>query len=135
MAFLYAVKHPELFSSVTAYAGTYHHYFPKGSKTVGVAPEKAAELYEEMINEKREVEENNTAKPGMAADLVLRAIEQNAGALRDRLRISLHVGTEDILLCDHEILHLHLTALKIPHEYVKFEGTGHALEKIMSLPW
>ena len=40
MAFYYAVKHPELFGSVTSYAGTYHHLYHKGYRTVGVAPEK-----------------------------------------------------------------------------------------------
>ena len=34
MAFFYAVKYPELFSAVTAYAGTYHHYFHNVSRTV-----------------------------------------------------------------------------------------------------
>ena len=29
-AFYYAVKHPELFGEVTAYAGTYHHFYHKG---------------------------------------------------------------------------------------------------------
>jgi len=72
MAFYYAVKHPELFSSVTAYAGTYHHYYHKGSHTVGVAPEKAAELYENMMREKRYFEENN----------ILCLIRQNAEKIR-----------------------------------------------------
>ena len=49
MAFYLAVKYPELFSSVTAYAGTFHHYYHKGSQTVGVEPEKAAELYKDMV--------------------------------------------------------------------------------------
>ena len=30
MAFWCAAKYPDLFSSVTAYAGTYHHYYHKG---------------------------------------------------------------------------------------------------------
>lgn len=50
MAFYYAVKHPELFGAVTAYAGTYHHLYNKEYRTVGVAPEKAVELYEEMMS-------------------------------------------------------------------------------------
>ncbi|MHB8062859.1 MAG: alpha/beta hydrolase, partial [Ruminiclostridium sp.] len=55
-AFYYAVKYPEIFGSVTAYAGTYHHFYHKGSHTVGVAPEKAAELYENMMREERYLE-------------------------------------------------------------------------------
>jgi enterochelin esterase-like enzyme len=51
MAFYYAVKHPELFGSVTSYEGTYHHLYHKEYRTVGVAPEKAIELYEDMMSE------------------------------------------------------------------------------------
>lgn len=59
MAFYYAVKHPELFGSVTAYDGTYHHLYNKGYRTVGVAPEKAIELFEDMMREEWYLEENN----------------------------------------------------------------------------
>ena len=40
MAFYYAIKHHELFGSVTSYAGTFHHLYNKGDRTVGAAPEK-----------------------------------------------------------------------------------------------
>lgn len=53
MAFYFAVKHSELFGSLISYAGTYHHLYHKGSHTVGVAQEKAIELYEDMMREKR----------------------------------------------------------------------------------
>ncbi|MDF2656897.1 MAG: hypothetical protein K0R19_3371, partial [Bacillota bacterium] len=72
MAFYYAVKYPELFSSVTAYAGTYHHYYHKGSQTVGVEPEKAAEIYKDMMNEERYLEEGN----------ILCLVRQNADKIR-----------------------------------------------------
>lgn len=120
-AFYCAVKYPDLFSSVTAYAGTYHHYYHKGSQTVGVEPEKAAGLYESMIKEKRDFEENN----------ILCLTRQNAEKIRGNLHINLHVGTEDVLLCDNEILHLHLNSLNIPHEYRKFAGVSHELDKII----
>lgn len=120
-AFYYAAKHPELFSSVTAYAGTFHHYYHKGSKTVGVAPEKATELYEEMMREERYLEEGN----------ILCVVRQNADKIRGNLDISLHIGADDVLFCDNEILHMYLDSLDIPHEYRVFEGAGHELDKIL----
>lgn len=121
MAFYYAVKYPELFSSVTAYAGTYHHYYHKGSRTVGVEPEKAAELYEDMMREERYLEEDN----------ILYLIRQNADRIRGNQDINIHIGTVDILFCDNEILHLYLDSLNIPHKYIKFNGAGHELGKII----
>ena len=121
MAFYYAVKHPELFGSVTPYAGTYHHLYHKEYRTVGVAPEKAIELYEEMLREEWYLEENN----------ILCLVRENAEKIRGKLKIDIHIGTADILFCDNEILHLYLDSLNIPHEYKKFEGIDHNLEKIL----
>jgi enterochelin esterase-like enzyme len=122
MAFYYAVKYHEMFAAVTAYAGTYHHYYHKGSTTVGVEPEKAAELYREMMREERHLEEGN----------VLCLVRQNADKIRGELDITLHIGTNDVLYCDNEILRLHLDSLSIPHEYRKFYGVGHELDKILN---
>lgn len=47
------------------------------------------------------------------------------------LRIDIHIGTADILFCDNDILHLYLESLNIQHEYRKFEGIDHTLEKIL----
>ncbi|MGI5898345.1 MAG: alpha/beta hydrolase [Christensenellales bacterium] len=121
MAFYYAVKYPDLFSSVTPYAGTYHHLYHEGCNTVGAAPEKAAELYNDMMREKRYLEENN----------ILCLVRQNAEKIRGKLKIDIHIGTTDMLFCDNEILHLYLDSLNIPHEYRKFEKVGHDLEKIL----
>ncbi|HZK26904.1 MAG TPA: alpha/beta hydrolase-fold protein [Thermoclostridium sp.] len=121
MAFYYAVKHPELFGSVTSYAGTYHHLYHKEYRTVGVAPEKAIELYEVMMREEWYLEENN----------ILCLVRQNADKIRDKQKIDLHIGTADILFCDNEILHLYLDSLNISHEYRKFEEIGHDLDKIL----
>jgi len=118
---LYAVKYSELFGSVTAYAGTYHHYYHEGSRTVGAAPEKAVELYKDMMREERYLEENN----------ILCVIKQNAEKIRGKLNIKIHIGTADVLFCDNEIIHLYLDSLSIPHEYIKFEGADHQLEKIL----
>ena len=121
MAFYYAIKHHELFGSVTSYAGTFHHLYNKGYRTVGVSPEKAIELYEDMIREEWYLEENN----------ILCLVRQNADKIRSSLKIDLHIGTADILFCDNEIMHLYLDSLNIPHEYKKFEGIEHDLWKII----
>lgn len=120
MALYYAVKHPELFGSVTAYAGTYHHLFHKEYRTVGVPADKVVGMYEEMMKEEWYLEENN----------LLCLIRQNAQKVRGKLKIALHVGTADILLCDNEIVHLYLDSLNIPHTYRKFEGIDHNLAGI-----
>lgn len=121
MAFYYALKHSELFGSLLSYAGTYHHLFHKGAQTVEAAPEKASELYKEMMKEKRYLEENN----------ILCLIRQNAEKIRGKVQINIHVGTADVLFCDSEILHLYLNSLNIPHEYKKYEKMGHALDQIV----
>lgn len=121
MAFYYAVKNYDMFGGVTPYAGTYHHLYHKEYRTVGVAPEKAAQLYEEMIREKWYLEKNN----------ILCLVRENADKIRNKLKIDIHIGTADILFCDNEILHLYMDSLDIPHEYLKYEGIGHELEKIL----
>ncbi len=121
MAFYYAVKHPDLFGSVTPYAGTYHHLYHKEYRTVGVAPEKAIELYEDMLREEWYLEENN----------ILCLVRQNADQIRSRLKIDMHIGTADILFCDNEIMHLYLNSLNIPHAYRQYPGVEHDLEKII----
>ncbi|MGI6238131.1 MAG: alpha/beta hydrolase [Christensenellales bacterium] len=121
MAFLYAIKHPELFSGVTAYAGTYHHYYNRGFDTVGVTPEAATALYREMISEGKDLEEGN----------ILYWVRKHAEDIRETLYLELRVGTEDILFGDNEILHMYLQSLDIPHTYRKFEGVAHELSKLI----
>lgn len=121
MAFYYAIKHHELFGSVTAYAGTYHHLYNKEYRTVGVAPDKIMDIYEEMLRDKWYLEENN----------ILTLVRQKADIIRGSLEINLHIGTDDILLCDNEIMHLYMNSLNIPHEYKIYEKAGHELNKIL----
>jgi Enterochelin esterase and related enzymes len=120
-AFYYAVKYPELFGSVVAYAGTYHHFYHKGSRTVGIAKEEIAAVYESMIDEKRYLEEGN----------ILNLVYVNADKLRGKSKIALHVGTEDVLFCDNEIMHMFLDRIDIPHTYKTFDGVEHQLDKIL----
>ncbi len=121
MAFFYAVKYPGLFGSVTSYAGTFHHQYHKDYNGVGETPEKAIELYEKMMYEERYLEKKN----------ILCLVRQNADKIRGDLHIDIHIGTSDILHCDNEIMHLYLNSLNIPHEYVKFVGSEHNLDKII----
>ena len=115
-----AFRYPELFSSVTAYAGTWHHYFHGDYSTVGTPVGQAAGIYAQMMEEKKFFGGN-----------ILSVLMEHADRIRDRVKIALHVGTEDVLYCDNEILHLHLDSLGIPHEYRKFEGADHNLSLIL----
>ena len=121
LAFYYAVKYPELFGSVTPYAGTYHHQYGKDYHGVGESPEKAAELYENMMGAEKYLEENN----------ILCLVRQNADKIRGYLNIDIRIGTDDILFCDNEIMHLYLNSLNIPHEYIKIHRVSHELDKII----
>lgn len=121
MAFYYAVKHSKLFSAVTTYAGTYHHQYHKEYQGVGKPPKTAIALYEKMIHEERYLEKNN----------ILNLLYQNADKIRKRLHITIHIGTSDIVFCDNEIMHLYLNSLRISHEYKKFMGIEHDLNKIL----
>jgi len=115
MAFYLAVKYPELFSTVNAFAGTFHHYLPDYNG-FGEPPEKAVEMYKEMMGDTKYFQEGS----------ILSLIKQNA----EKLQIKIYIGTTDILYCENEIIHLYLNALNIQHEYKIFEGVGHELEKI-----
>lgn len=119
-AFYYEVKYPELFGTVTSYAGTYHHLYHKGSQTVGESSEKAFELYNNMMQERRYSEESN----------VLYLVSLNADKICGKLRISIHIGMNDILFCNNEIMYLYLDSLNIPHEYRKLNDAEHDLSKI-----
>lgn len=119
-AMVYGIKHPELFSSVTAYAGTYHHYFYYTDfRTVGAPIEKAAEFYQDLLNADAPIEKN-----------ILKLVAQQTDAMR-KMQISLHIGTKDVLYCDNEIFRLHLERLGIPVEYKTFEGAEHHLLSIL----
>jgi len=120
MAFYYAVKYPTIFSAVTAYAGTYHHYYHRDYLTVGTPFEKAPELYQTMIREKKYFEKS-----------IIQLLNNQAAAIRNHLKIILHIGTKDVLFCDNEILRLHLEALCIPHEYKIIPGAAHSLSDIL----
>ena len=120
-AMFYAVRHPELFSSVTAYAGTYHHYFCYTDfRTVGSSTKKAQAFYQDLL-----------ARDANPDKSILHAVQKQADALRRGMHISIHIGTKDVLYCDNEILRLHLEKLEITHEYRTYEGVEHNLSAIL----
>ena len=116
-----AFRYPDLFSSVVAYAGTYHHYYHPDYSTVGTPVDQAAEIYAKMMDEKKFFDGS-----------IISVLIKNADIIRNSTKIALHVGTEDILYCDNEILHLHLDALRIRHEYRKYPSADHNLSLIVN---
>ena len=119
-AMVYGLKHPELFSSITAYAGTYHHYFYYTDfRTVGAPIEKAEAFYQDLLKTDAPMEKN-----------ILKLAEQQADAMR-QMRISMHIGTKDVLYCDNEIFRLHLDKLGIAYEYKQYEDAEHHLPSIL----
>lgn len=116
-----AFKYPDLFSSVVAYAGTYHHYYHPDYSTVGTPVDQAAGIYARMMDEKKFFDGS-----------IIGILIKNADVIRNSVNIALHVGTKDVLYCDNEILHLHLDALQIPHEYRIYEGADHNLSLIVN---
>jgi len=121
IAFYYAVKYPDIFGSVTSYAGTYHHQFHKDYNGVGEPVEKAAGLYKAMMEDETYLYEEG----------ILFLLRQNADKIRGKLYIDIHIGTGDILICENEIMHMYLDSLNIPHEYKSYKGIGHELDKIV----
>lgn len=117
MAVWYAVKHPGVFSEVTAYAGTFHHYYHKDFMTPFVPVERAEELYRGMMQTAWESERN--------------LLEWFSKTPADTFRLTLCIGTDDPLYCDAEVLHRHLLALEFPHEYRVISGAGHSLGEIV----
>lgn len=125
MAFAFAVKYHEMFSAVTAYAGTYHHFYHPDYTTVSEPAEKAADIYRAMISEEK-------YDRGLHADYnIVALVMRNSDAIRHDLDIALHIGTADILYCDNEIMRLHLENMGIPHIYRHFEGAAHCLKDIL----
>lgn len=122
LAFLYAVQYPERFSKVTVYAGPFHHYFDQGFLTVGAPVEKAYELRQLIMNADNHEEDN-----------ILDLLTENAEIIRNTLQIELRIGTEDVLYCDNEIVHMHLDSLNIPHVYKIFAGVAHELDQIIGI--
>jgi len=127
-AFYYAIKYLQLFGSVIAYAGTYHHFLHKDYCGIGKPPEKIIEIYEKIMVEKKYFENENIY---FDKKNILLMIKENAQNIRNNIKIKIHIGNNDILYCENEILHLYLNSLNINHEYKVFDGIEHELDKII----
>jgi S-formylglutathione hydrolase FrmB len=121
MAFYYAIIHPEVFSSVAAYAATFHHLLGEDCNTVGTDPMKVKEIYCGMIRDKKDYEVNN----------ILQIVRENANSIRESLAIDLSIGSSDILFCENEIMNMHLASLNIPHGYYVYSNAEHTLKDII----
>lgn len=120
-AFYYAVKYPELFGSVTAYAATFHHYLHKDYWSIWNESSKPEELYNELMRDEKYLDK----------DSILTLVKQRADKIRGSLNITMHVGTKDILYCENGIMHMYLNSLGIAHEFKTFEGVEHELGRII----
>ena len=120
-AMFYGIRHSELFSSITAYAGTYHHYFYYTDfRTVGAPIEKAADFYQDLLSANAPPNKN-----------ILLLTSRQADLLRDGMQISMHIGTKDVLYCENEVFRIHLENLGIPFAYHTFRDAEHDLPSIL----
>jgi len=101
-AFYYAAKYHELFGAVTAYAPTFHHFFHEEYDSFGESPEHAADLFNKLLQ--YEAAGTKFFEPNALMSIV----KQYADKLRSRTKIAIHIGTEDILYCENELMHLYL---------------------------
>ncbi|MBI3416336.1 MAG: hypothetical protein HY043_13660 [Verrucomicrobia bacterium] len=109
-----ALKHPELFSSVVAFAGGY----------VGVA---------RLLEKERSIHLENmfggdTNK--FIANHPFTLAKQNADRVRGQLGIKLFVGNEDFLLEPNRKMHAALTDAGLPHEYDEVPAIKHDLRRL-----
>jgi len=121
-ALYYAIKYPELFSSVTAYAGAHDFDLDIGEGfNIYATSEQTPEIYENIFLKDPKYFDNG----------IFSLLKQNKEKICGKLQIKIHIGTSDILFCINEILHLYLDSLDIPHEYKVFDGVEHELDKII----
>jgi len=105
-----ALKYPDLFSSVVAFAGGYR------SLDATDAPHPS---YAEMFNNDKEI--FREIHPDTWA-------RRNAAKIRGRLAIQIYVGTEDPGLAGNRHMHAFLDEMEIPNSYQEFEGIAHNLK-------
>jgi S-formylglutathione hydrolase FrmB len=106
-----ALKYPDLFSSVVAFAGGY-----RWPDEMSVNPHPS---FAEMFNSDPEI--FRASHPETWA-------RRNAGKIRGKLAIRIYVGTEDPGLKGNRRMHALLEELRIPNGYYEFEGIAHNLK-------
>ncbi len=107
-----ALKYPDLFGSVVAYAGSYRPLPKDGVLYPGIVPE--SRMWIEQL-----------AQWYSADNDVFELARQNRFRL-DGMRIRLIIGTRDVALPDSEVLHEHLNKIGVLHEYEVLLGVAHA---------
>lgn len=127
-----AMKHPDLFGSVVAYAPAFIEVLrgPDGEVTLGrpggthedgnalTANQwvRNAAMYEQMFANDPEV---------FAAHSPWTIVSRDAAKLRDALPIRFVIGTADGLLNANELFHDLLTMNRYYHDYIVLTGIGH----------
>lgn len=108
-----AFQHPEMFSSVVAYAGGYID----GDEMDRRHPEVVRLMFGG---------DKSKFTPNMPATIV----RQNVEKIKGKLPIKMLVGTKDFLLEHNRRVHALLTELGIDHEYEEIDGIEHNLPKL-----
>jgi enterochelin esterase-like enzyme len=106
-----ALKYPDLFSSVVAFAGGYRQ-----PEELDVNPHPS---YAEMFNNDKEIFRRHHPETWA---------RRNAGKIRGKLAIQIYVGNQDPGLAGNRHIHALLDELEIPHGYQEFEGVAHNLK-------
>jgi len=106
-----ALKYPDLFSSVVAFAGGY-----RWPETMKVNPHPS---YVEMFNDDPEI--FRASHPETFG-------RQHAARIRGRLGIQIYVGNQDPGLEGNRRMHTLLDELEIAHGYQEFDGIAHNLK-------
>jgi acetyl esterase/lipase len=110
-----ALKYPELFSSVVAFAGGYR-------SAEGIqADEVSREILRRVFG--GDVQRFRANHPASIA-------RTNAQAVRDRVAIKMLVGLDDYLLENNRSMHATLTEFNLPHEYWEIPGIKHDLPRL-----
>jgi endo-1,4-beta-xylanase len=131
-AIVLAMKHPDLFSSVVAYAPAFIEVLrgPDGEETLGRPGGthedgnaltannwvRNAAMYEQMFHDDPDV---------FAAHSPWAIVARDATRLRDPLPIRFVIGTADGLLNANELFHELLLEYRYYHDYFVLKGIGH----------
>jgi esterase/lipase superfamily enzyme len=110
-----ALKYPELFSSVVAFAGGYR------SEQSIQADEISREILKRVFGNDPDL---------FMANHPARIAETNVEAIRGRVAIKILVGLDDYLLENNRSMHAKLTELNLPHQYWEIPGIKHDLPRL-----
>ncbi len=110
-----ALKYPELFSSVVAFAGGYRS--AEGMQSDDLSRQILQRVFG---NDPQRFLANHPATIARA----------NAATVRERLGIMMLVGLDDYLLENNRALHATLTELNLPHLYWEIPGIRHDLPRL-----